>query len=367
MIAFLLNPGGKKKRGRKRGRKYSRRAGARKAAASRRRRVAAGKRAYRHRRALLGGTAARKAISALACGPKPYAKLRRLMRSCPAKIRSEVRSHGGIAGIIAARRAPGAIVHNPRRRRKNGGARFSYTSRRKSKNYSSWIPAYSNPYWVPQFAMNPGIIASATRGYSPKVLLSALPVVGGAIGNAMFAGMLSSRLPSFLQSGLPNLAVGAASAGLLGALVGVVSRRLAAPVFFGGMVEVMTRVIRQYLLPTVGKLKSGIGDYLTRANAADARPLGCFAGGCGMGSGPLGPWNPTGHRSPEDYAAEAINTFTPEFVGSATPEDLTPQYMGDYLTVANAREARPLGALGYTMNDAAIEGSATEELNTGDY
>lgn len=112
-------------------------------------------------------------------------------------------------------------------------------------------------------------------------------MVGGALGNAWLSGAVSGFLPSMLQSGIGGYAVGLASAGVLGGIVSMAAPRYSGDVFLGGVLEVMTRMVKEYVVPML-PLK-GMGDYLTVANAQEARPL------------------------------------------------------GDYLTVANAREARPLG------------------------
>jgi hypothetical protein len=227
---------------------------------------------------------------------------------------------------------------NGRRRR----ARFSYNGRRRrSRNYSHWLPAYANnPSWIPSYARNPGMVGTLTKGFSPSMIISTLPVIGGALGNAAFAGFLGNYMPSILRSGVGNLALGAASAGLLGAGVGMLAPRYAGPVFFGGIIEVMTRVIRQYAMPLIGKGVStvkgmlGMGDYLSRSDAAGARPLGYF-----------NMWQ----QSPS---------------------------LGDYLSRSDAAGARPLGyfnmwqqspALGHCPETGSGAAAISEELVTGDY
>jgi hypothetical protein len=223
------------------------------------------------------------------------------------------------------------------------------------------LPAYgSNPYWVPQYAMNPGatITGKVTAGFKPSVLLSVAPYAGGAIGNAVLSRWISGFMPSQLQAGAPNLLVGLASAGLLGAGVGMVAPRMAAPVFFGGVIEIVTRVARQYVLPAAGKI-SGLFDYLTVADAASARPLGDL-GCCAapMGQLDMSVWGVGRSLNIGDRDMAAI---APD--NSENPENLGPQIgFSDYLTPGDAAAARPLGYLGYTMNDAAIEGTATNEL-----
>lgn len=131
-------------------------------------------------------------------------------------------------------------------------------------------------------------LQAVTAAYNINTLGRAGVMVGGALGNAWLTGAVSGFLPSMLQSGVGGYVVGLASAGVLGAGVGMVAPRYASDVFLGGVLEVMTRVVKQYVVPMLPGM-SGLGDYLTVANAQEARPL------------------------------------------------------GDYLTVANAQQARPLG------------------------
>jgi len=139
-------------------------------------------------------------------------------------------------------------------------------------------------------------MAAIMAGFKPNTLMKAGVVVGGAIGNAWLASMVSGFLPEVLKTGPGNYLVGLGTAGLLGAGVGMLAPRFAAPVFFGGVLEVVTRAVKQYIVPLIpGIPKSGMEDYLTVADAAAARPLG---------------------------------------------------YFGDYLTPADAAAARPLGYMG---------------------
>lgn len=214
---------------------------------------------------------------------------------------------------------------NPRSRRR----RSRRGRRRRARNKSTWIPAFDksenpgrsrgrrrrrrvrrgrrrNPCgrnpggkWIPAYARNPGITGALTSGFKPRNLMGTLPVVAGAIGNTMVSGFAASFLPSMFKSGLGSLALGLATAGVTGALAGLVKPRWASQVAFGGVLGVTMRAAAEYLEPALGL--SGLGDYLTVANAREAKPLG---------------------------------------------------RLGDYLTVANAREARPLGGLGQSAIDS---------------
>jgi hypothetical protein len=170
------------------------------------------------------------------------------------------------------------LASNPRRRRNRRNAAYRYgTAYRLNDGGSTWIPAFKNPYWVPRYALNPGrgLVGRITAGYQPKALMASLPFVGGALGNAVLATWLKrlSFMPGVFKSGIGNTVLNLASAGLLGAGVGVVSPKLAGPVFMGGVVDAVISVFQTYL-PLKGCCGYGLDDYLTPAAAAGAQPLG---------------------------------------------------------------------------------------------
>jgi len=164
-----------------------------------------------------------------------------------------------------------------RTRRRARNAAFSYGTAY-TRNPSTWIPAFKNPYWVPRYAMNPGggMVGKLTAGYQPKLLMASLPYVGGALGNAILATWLKKLtiMPSMFKTGIGNTVLNLASAGLLGAGVGMLSPKYAGPVFMGGVVDAVISVFNQYL-PMKGCCGGyGMDDYLTPGNAAAALPLG---------------------------------------------------------------------------------------------
>lgn len=358
MFAFLLNPGGRKakrRRRRSRGRRmkvcYTRRSSRR----SRRGRKAKkyGRRRSSRRSRRWSSTTARRMWHG---------------RASPA-----LRASRAAYAAEQADRLPSASERGYRSVANNGKRR-----RRSRRRNTTWVPQFAtNPYWAPQFAMNPsGVLRSVKSGFNLKLLTGAVPVAVGFFGNMALASTVSSYLPSMLQGNLGQALVGAATAGLLGFAVHFVSPRHAVPVAFGGVLEVMVSTIRQYIMPVVSHATSGIADYITRGDAAAARSLGCMNGGCGgMGlvnaSYVAGNWV-TG-RTPQSFAAMNPFELGSDFTQPITPEDLTPQLdyaqqglegFGDYLTVQNAANARPLGYLGHTGNDFAIEGTATDELGS---
>lgn len=147
-------------------------------------------------------------------------------------------------------------------------------------------------------------VQALTSAFRPKLLIRAGTVVGGALGNAYLTGMVSSYLPSMLASGPGNYAVGLGTAGLMGAALGALpmTRNVAGDVFFGGVIEVATRAIKEYVVPMIPGL-SGLGDYLSTADAAGARPLGDYLTPANAASArPLGDYYGGDHYIAEELA-----------------------------------------------------------------
>lgn len=223
-----------------------------------------------------------------------------------------------------------AYAENPRRKR-----RRSKNCRRRSRNYSHWIPAYAeNPSWVPSYAMNPGvagIAGMATQAFSVTNLKKAGSVVLGAAANSTVNGFVNQYLPSVLQRGLGGVAFSLASAGLLGAVAGKISPRLAGPVFFGGVFTAVHKIASEYVLPALGLSGCcGIGDYASSMLTTPFMPS--YSEDVGLNT-----------VYPTDYA---MSPMADHGMG-----------MGDYLTRMDAAGASPLG--GYS-----IDGIATAELSS---
>jgi len=159
--------------------------------------------------------------------------------------------------------------YNPRRRRRRRRRARNRGRRRRSRR------GRHRAYNRGALTSVRGIQRSVTAGFKPQVLKKALVITGGALGNAWFSGVVSGFLPGMLQTGPGSYVTGLASAGVLGAGVGMVSPRMAGDVFFGGVLEVVTRGVKEYVLPILPGM-SGLGDYLTRTNAMEARPLGDY-------------------------------------------------------------------------------------------
>lgn len=330
-MLFLLNPGGKKRRKYRKSTKAARRARSyRKGARTRRRRKTAG--------------FLKTMIQRFTCGKGAVKRWKSMRRRCPVKARSTgAPAHGGIAGMIAAGHGPAVFARNGRRRRH----KFSY--RPKSRNYSSWIPDFiaPNPYWIPQYAYNPGgtLTSKLTEGYKPKTLINALPFAGGYIGNIALSRFVSGWLPGMFQSGLPKVAVNVATAGLLGAGVRTIAPQYAGAVFWGGVTQALVGV----LSGLSGRL-FGLGDFATVADAANARSLGGLGQMYDLGSNiisseltesdPLEDLRGASGVTPEDYNSRRVGYSVNELSTSypSTPERLQ------------------------AANNAAVEGTAMEEL-----
>lgn len=156
-------------------------------------------------------------------------------------------------------RNPGFSYNRPRKGRRRRRRSFN----RRRRRYNTGALSLRRPF------------GTLTAGFQPRVLTRAAVITGGALGNAWLSGMISGFLPSALQAGVGSYVTGLASAGVLGAGVGMVSPRLAGDVFFGGVLEVVTRAVKQYVLPVIPGM-SGMGDYFQRDQLSQLRPLGDY-------------------------------------------------------------------------------------------
>jgi len=169
--------------------------------------------------------------------------------------------------------------------------------------------------------MNPaagGVLRTVTKGYSPAVLKKAAPVVTGVLLNTTVGRWVGKQLPPMFQDGFLSVAVNLGTAGLLGWGAGVVNRRWQGPVFFGGVLEAVTRVATEYVLPAIGLqgcAGCGLGDYATQMI--------------------------TGEYLPGYYQTSGINRALGDYLTPANAASARP--LGDYLTPADAAGARSLG------------------------
>lgn len=362
MFAFLLNPGGRKHKRRSKRRSAKRRS--RRSVSARRsylrRRVGAVKSRYK--------SLARRLMDRYICAPGATRRWLSARKRCPAKLKAAIPGGPSWEGVHATvgynrkrrRRRNStwvpAFASNPRRRRR---ARFHYRSR--------------NTSWVPAFAMNGLGVKSLTTGYQPDMLMKGAVTLLGFAGNALVTKQISGLgfMPGFVKSGPGSYALGLASAGLTGALVGLVAPKYAVPVVFGGVMQQIVKAYNEYLAPKASFLPKlgSMDDYATVADVQNARPLGCLFGGCGGGMGAYNPvvdlFNPAVMPSDGGSGLMGMGCLN----GNCMDDYLTVQNAADarplgQLTVQDALDARPLGHLGYTMNDAVIESTSTEELGS---
>lgn len=123
---------------------------------------------------------------------------------------------------------------------------------------------------------NPGMGAilsrsTLTSGFSVPKITEAGLVIGGAVLNGLVSGFAGRFLPPMLTTGPGAYVTGLVSAGILGAGARMVAPRWAGPIFLGGMVEVVARLVKN-LQPSIRIL----GDYLTQGQYNSARPMGDF-------------------------------------------------------------------------------------------
>lgn len=328
MFAFLLNPGGKRRKRKSRSCHYVKRKGARryKRCFGRRKGRRSGRRAHRR---------ARRGYRTLS-----YRKKHGLGEFAKGGFwhSASVSARDNDKLPTAAERGYRSVANNGRRRRRKNGRRARAR----------------NSYWVPEFAMNPGgssysmnPLKSVFKGFNTRTLLQTIPLTAGLLGNMTVAALVSPYLPSMLASGIGSYALQLGTAGITGALLGMVAPQYAFPVMLGGVVGVMINVLRNYAFPMVGHgasaLKSGFG--------ALSGTLGCMTGNCGgMGAYDVqyaaGNWG--GGMDPDQMAASSPFTLAADFTQPITPEDMTPQL--EY--------SRPMGS----FSADTIDNTATVEL-----
>jgi hypothetical protein len=156
---------------------------------------------------------------------------------------------------------------------------------------STWIPAFGAP-----MVSNPRSAFEAVKaGFRPSVLLNeALPVAAGAIANRILSEKTASYLPVQWQSGWRAAIISAGTAGVLGGLASMASRRIGGRVFAGALMQTVATLIYPIL--------RGMEEKLTPSVVASPVP----AGTKGMGEGHH-PWVPAfarGMSGGEHYAPE---------------------------------------------------------------
>ena len=117
-------------------------------------------------------------------------------------------------------------------------------------------------------------------GFKPQLLTKGAVVLGGFVANSLLVSQLNnlSFVPAFLKSGPGSYAVGLGTAGLAGALGGMVMPGYGVTLAFGGVLQQLVKAYNQYLAPMSSMLPKlgAFGDYLTVEAAHNARPLGDY-------------------------------------------------------------------------------------------
>ncbi|MDD5707988.1 MAG: hypothetical protein PHR35_18875 [Kiritimatiellae bacterium] len=121
-------------------------------------------------------------------------------------------------------------------------------------------------------------LSAVKAGFNMGALKRAGILSGGAIGGGLVSGALNQYvvgpyLPSVAGNKYAGYAVGLASAGLVGAIGGMVAPRFAGDLMTGAVVKVVADVINDLNLGGITAFK-GMGDFLTQRNVDSARALG---------------------------------------------------------------------------------------------
>lgn len=169
-----------------------------------------------------------------------------------------------------------------RRRHRNAGRRsFSYNrrhSRRRRRNAANGRRRgrrgrrrghRRNPSMA-------GVMRAPLAGYAVPALKYGAIASVGYLGNSALSGFLSSMIPvGFIKSGIGKNLFNIATAGLLGAGVGMVNKQWGAAAFGGAMTQALVGIVGPLLPRSVGGT-GWLGDYLTVGDAASARALGDY-------------------------------------------------------------------------------------------
>lgn len=166
------------------------------------------------------------------------------------------------------------VSFNPRRRR-----RHSRNRRRRSRNPLFAFNRRHRRHRRRSRNFGGAITSSVTSGFNVGALSKAGVVVGGWIANGYISAMLKRYLPMIPATGVLSWASDLATAGLMGYGARKVLPKYAGNLFFGGVLQVVMRVITESgllgMLPSPGKIGelAGLEDYLSVSDAANARPL----------------------------------------------------------------------------------------------
>ena len=158
-----------------------------------------------------------------------------------------------------------------------------------------------------------------TSGFNTSLLSKAAVAVAGAISNNLLSGQLVKLVPvDFLKTGPGSYITSLLSAGLVGVGAKMVVPAYAGQLFFGAVLDVVSRVASKYVMPLLpGSRMAGmaLADYFT---------------------GPDGQFTKTSFLSGED------------------PSDYM-SGMGDFLTQTNVNNAQFLAGMGEAVVAGELE------------
>jgi hypothetical protein len=163
------------------------------------------------------------------------------------------------------RRRNAWLVHSRAHRRAAlRGRRHRHHNPRRRRHHRRGLRRFFNPAGV--LASAP--VRSITAAFSPTKLADAGLIVAGGVANAFLSAQIINLAPvDFLKTKPGYYLPGLVSAGLVGALGGMVLPRYAPQLFTGSMVQVVLKAVNDYL-PSVKML----GDFFTAGTRI--RPLG---------------------------------------------------------------------------------------------
>jgi hypothetical protein len=158
------------------------------------------------------------------------------------------------------------------------GAGFNPRRRRRKYRTSKKQPYFTGERWIwvtKPSSRNPGIASAATSALKPSVLMSAVPVGAGMIGASLLDNLLTKTafMPSFLKSGLGSYALSLIDVGLLGMATRYTMPKYAGSVTLGAVVNVLRRVVKDYLPQVRGYSLDGMYDYLSVGDARNSRQM----------------------------------------------------------------------------------------------
>lgn len=125
--------------------------------------------------------------------------------------------------------------------------------------------------WNPGVSVG-GTLGAVKTGFQPKTLISYAPVALGGLLNIYASDMIANRLPAGWQVGWKRILVNVASAGVLGGVTAMISKKYASKVFVGGMLQAAVAGLTPYVGPQVDKMVNIVAPLPAPAPVAAAAP-----------------------------------------------------------------------------------------------